>query len=158
MNLNRLLADFERKIPRRDLRHEPVSQASVGWHLDHSLRVIIAVIDALAAPSPEPYRWRFNGVRLYVLLLGHIPRGSARTPEAVLPTNDLTEASLQQRLDHARQKLALLRDIPAEAHWPHPYLGALNARMTRRFLYVHTRHHQKIVRDILAGWRERGRG
>jgi hypothetical protein len=157
MNTYHLLEYFEAKMAHHTVLYPPVSEGSVGWHLDHSLRVIIKVVDAIAEPKAEPFRWRFNAARLYVLSLGHIPRGSARSPREVQPEEVITEPALRKRLSVAYQKLAECEQLSAGTHWPHPYFGELNQRMTRRFLYVHTHHHQKIMRDILAGWQGRGK-
>lgn len=65
-----------------------VSRASVGWHMDHILLVLIKVLSELEQSNPKAYKWLFNKRRFIVFLLNRIPYKGAKAPEAVKPTND----------------------------------------------------------------------
>lgn len=144
-----LFAKIDTYLVETAQRQPAVSAASVGWHLDHSLRVIQQVSQALAHSEPTAYRWRFHLARSYVLLRGDFPRGRARAPQSVVPQQEPTVASLRAQVAEARQAWQALRELPRNSWFPHPYFGPLNRSMTERFLVVHTRHHLRIVRDIL---------
>ena len=51
-NLPTILNQLESKIPYRNKNKLTVSQASVGWHIEHSLLVITEVIHALQNSIP----------------------------------------------------------------------------------------------------------
>ena len=40
-----------------------VSSKNVGWHVDHSLKVINSVINTLKESKPKNYKWKFNIMR-----------------------------------------------------------------------------------------------
>ena len=54
-NLPTLLNKLENKIPYRNKNKLTVSQAGVGWHIEHSLLVITEVIQALQNSNPGNY-------------------------------------------------------------------------------------------------------
>ncbi len=151
MHTAALLRDLAQLIPERDRLNPNVSRATVGWHLAHAFKVVFEVVKAIEQPKETSFRWTLNWSRMYVLTLAHIPRGSARSPKSVVPREDISEEYLHQLLHEAEEALVRLEALPKSAHWPHPYLGQMNQRMTRRFVYVHTRHHGKIVREVVGG-------
>ena len=145
-----LLRDLAQLISERDRLNPNVSRATVGWHLAHAFKVVIEVVKAIEQPKETSYRWTLNWSRMYVLTFAHIPRGSARSPKSVVPRDDITEAYLHQLFEEAQKAVKRLEALPKSAHWHHPYLGEMNQRMTRRFVYVHTRHHEKIVGEVMG--------
>lgn len=62
-----------------------VSSANVGWHIEHSLLVIIKMISALTASDPAQYKWKFNLARAIVFTINKFPRGKGKAPDAVNP-------------------------------------------------------------------------
>ena len=41
-----------------------ISKANVGWHIDHSLKVINTVFEVLKNSNPKEYKKKFNLLRL----------------------------------------------------------------------------------------------
>jgi hypothetical protein len=142
-----------------------VSGWSVGQQVDHLARVGVEIARGLtevvatgvfpthATDAPTT----MTGMAL--LRLGWIPRGVAKAPKSVTPDPTPETEEIRGRIDEFRSILARLRgDIAAvdgaSARRKHPYFGGLTAASWVRFLWVHQRHHLKIVRDIR---REAGR-
>jgi hypothetical protein len=137
------------EIPNAAKQRTAVSEAAVGWHVEHSLLVITQIIEGIKRSDPSKYKWTFNLSRFIVLGLNKIPRGKANAPDSVLPKDSLNEAFLLESI--AKTKLALqeLTNCEKNNYFIHPYFGQLNLPATIRFFEVHTYHHLKIIRDIL---------
>jgi hypothetical protein len=143
-----------------------VSAWSVGQQVDHLARVGVEVargLSEVAATGTFPTHatdatTTVTGMAL--LRLGWIPRGVAKAPRSVTPDASPGTEEIRGRIAEIRSILARLRDDiaaveRASARRKHPYFGGLTAASWVRFLWVHQRHHLKIVRDIR---REAGRG
>ncbi len=148
--LQEQLNEMQRYIKDREVLRLRVSKASVGWHLSHNLKVFNNILDALKASDPEKYKSSFNFLKILVLTTGHIPRGKAKSPKAVLPPQEISKEHLELQLKEARGKLGYFTEVNKNAHFEHPYFNKLNRKETRKFLAIHTRHHLKIIRDILG--------
>ncbi len=125
-----------------------VSAKGTYWHADHLLKVISSIYSALDNSDPEAYKWAFNLSRLYIYILGFIPRGIGRAPRAVRTDGEISQDDLLQQLDEAEKLIIKLDELPGNSFFKHPYFGNLNVKNTRWFLRIHTRHHLKIIRDI----------
>jgi hypothetical protein len=77
-----------------------------------------------------------------------MPRGKARAPKSVIPTQ-IDKAELDAALDRASLSVLNLLNQSLKQYFTHPMFGDLNTKLTSRFLWIHTEHHLKIVRDIL---------
>ena len=148
MFLDRELQDLESYIPRTNDINTQVSRVSVGWHLDHSLIVINAIIRVLKESEPRAYRWRPNLGRWFIFLMGSIPRGRGVSPKSVLP-DEITESGLYYKLQACKDSVTFLEELDPRCHFTHPYFGTMNLNNTKRFLKIHTRHHLRIIHDIL---------
>ena len=147
--LNKYLNEIEKVIPSKDKRDESISKSTVGWQLDHSLKVINAVSGVIINTNPEKYKRDFNFMRLILFPINYIPRGSAKAPKVVLPPEIISKSSLKGQLQMAKQNIELLKPLPQNSHFIHHVFGMLSKRQTLYFLGMHTKHHLKIVRDIL---------
>ncbi|WP_424493607.1 DUF1569 domain-containing protein [Salinimicrobium sp. GXAS 041] len=147
--LQEQLKEMELYIKDREVLRTNVSKAPVGWHLSHSLKVFNNILDALKASDPEEYKSSFNFLKILVLTTGHIPRGKAKSPKAVLPPQEISKEHLEMQLKEALGKIGYFTEVDENAHFEHPYFNKLNRKETKRFLAIHTRHHLKIIRDIL---------
>ncbi len=136
-------------MPRANELNPEVSEKSVGWHIDHSLRVISGICQQLVKSDPAAYRPKFSFGREYILLTGQMPRGRGRAPKAVVAPGEVTAEDLRQQMELCQQALGQIDGLPPNSHFFHPYFGMLNLKTTHRFLKIHTRHHLKIIRDIL---------
>ncbi|WP_242131236.1 DUF1569 domain-containing protein [Aestuariivivens marinum] len=147
--LNRLLAQVESYIPYKDQENLLVSKATVGWQLDHTLKVFNTVSLTLKNSNPKDYKKQFNYWRILLFPLGYIPRGKAKAPKLVLPPEVITKENLKAQLEIAKNHTDVLKTLPNHAYFKHFIFGVLTKKQTLRFLEMHTKHHLKIVRDIL---------
>ena len=147
--LNHLLAEIESHIPQRNQENILVSKATVGWQLDHTLKVFNAVSLALKNSNPKDYKRQFNYWRSLLFPLGYIPRGKVKAPKIVLPPEVITKEDLKAQLQTAKNFLDVLKTLPNNAYFRHFIFGMLSKKQTFRFLEMHTKHHLKIIRDIL---------
>lgn len=147
--LNRHLDELEEYIPFIKTRDENVSKVDIGWHLDHSLKVINGIFTTLRSSNPERYRPKFSFSRVVVFTLGRFPRGKAKAPEAVLPGKEIDQKELIAQLQEARENLTTFDSLHKNNYFRHPYFHHLNKKQSKRLMEVHTKHHLKIVRDIM---------
>ncbi|WP_333875630.1 DinB family protein [Flavobacterium sp.] len=147
--LTALLQQIEDYLQYHEKANPTVSKSTVGWQLDHSLLVIIGIVNQLEQSNPENYQWRPNWKRTYIQLRNSIPRGKAKAPKLVRPLETASLDDLQSKLAAAKEKTALLQSLPANSYFTHPYFGDLNLKSAIWFLKLHTNHHLKIVNDIL---------
>jgi hypothetical protein len=144
-----LLTELESAIPAADSRKIAVSQSCVGWHIEHTLLVINTIMDTLRKSDSNRYKWKFNLARTMVQTTGKIPRGRAQAPTSVVPPGAHSLEKLQEQLLLTKKNLLYLQRLPANSYFRHPYFGDLNVKPATRFLFIHTLHHLKIIRDIL---------
>ena len=147
--LREYLEDIETYTPYFLSKNERVSGGSVGWHLDHTLKVVNGVLDILNKTKPENFKKEFKLSKLVIFSLGFIPRGKARAPKIVLPPETILESDLKSQLLVAYEKLNFIKNIHPKAYFKHHIFGTLDKQQTLRFLEIHTKHHLKIVKDIL---------
>lgn len=149
--VHQLLQEIEKYIPMMDKQDASVSQASVGWQLDHTLKVINGVSGILTKTNAktEEYKSNFNFARLVLFSLNYFPRGRAKSPKTVLPPEIITEKDLYAQLKKAKIQLENTKPLHKHAHFRHQIFGMLSKKQTMYFLVMHTNHHLKIVRDIL---------
>lgn len=143
------LKDLEDKIAHLNAFDEKISKSNVAWHIDHSLKVILAVTEALKKSNPSEYQWKFNFKRQLVYTLGFIPRGKGKAPKAVQSFDEITKDDIEQQLKKAIIAIAEIKQLDQNSHFQHPIFGSLNLKPTLQFLKIHTQHHLKIMDDIL---------
>jgi hypothetical protein len=146
LNLVDELASY---IPQLEARNETVSSSSVGWQIEHDLLVISSVIEGVKRSNPASYKWRFKPLKYVILWRGVIPRGKVGAPKLVTP-GEITQETLQAHVDLCRERVGELENVEAGNYFTHPFFGDLKKKETFRFLYVHTEHHLKIIREMLA--------
>lgn len=126
-----------------------VSKANVGWHLDHSLKVINSVFGALKSSNPSEYKKEFNALRVLTFAIGYFPRGKAKAPKRVAPPEIILKDDIVSQLDLAIVNLENIDKLDGNQFFTHPLFKQLNKKETVKFLRLHTNHHLKIVKDIL---------
>jgi hypothetical protein len=136
------IADMEK-------RNERISASTVGWQIEHSLMTIRFVTKGLLASDPSLFSRSFNFTKIFILFTGKMPRGKAKAPKYVLP-DEFNEETLQKHILKTKEALAELTLAQPNQFVEHPYFGKINKKETIRFLGIHTFHHIKIIRDILA--------
>ena len=147
-NLQNLLTQLESKIPFHEKTNRSVSNSTVGWQIEHSLKTISQIFQAVKVSNPQEYQWKFNKSKLFISIIGFIPRGKAKAPKVVLPDGNISAESLQISLQKIKITLHEWEYFHKKAHFSHPYFGNLNKKSTEWFLFLHTKHHLKIVNDI----------
>jgi len=148
-NIDAILPELANYIAHHNQSNQAVSEASVGWHIEHSLLVIKQITATVAQSEPKLYNSKFNVKRFVVFLTKIIPRGKAKAPKVVIPVDEITIETLQESLKNTYQAIAYLKDCQEKQYFMHPFFGQLNKKQTIQFLAIHTQHHLKIVRDIL---------
>jgi len=147
-NLQSTLSQLESKIPFHEKTNLTVSNSTIGWQIEHSLKTIFQIIQVVKTSNPDDYQWKFNKSKLFISILGFILRGKAKAPKIVLPDENINEESLRLSLQKVKTALQEWETFDKNAHFPHPYFGKLNKKSTEWFLNLHTKHHLKIVNDI----------
>ena len=147
--LLQVLNDFEKQAPLYLNNNKMVSEANVGWHIMHSCLVINSIAKAIIASDPALYKKKFSWKAFLVLLLNKIPRGKAKAPSFTQPANEVSMDMVLQQIAEARKSAELLLTADKSQYFTHPIFGDLQLPTAIKFLYVHTYHHEKIIRDIL---------
>ena len=148
-NIDAILPELANYIADCNQANHAISEASVGWHLEHSLLVIKQITSTVAQSEPKLYKYKFNFSRFFVFLTKTIPRGKAKAPKVVIPSEEITLETLQESLKNTYGAITYLKDCEERQYFMHPFFGQLNKKQTIQFLAIHTEHHLKIVRDIL---------
>ena len=148
--LNTILNQIEESIPFHEKTNSSVSASSIGWQLDHSLKVINAVCAVMIKTNPDKYKKDFNLWRSLLFTLCYIPRGKAKAPKLVLPPEIITSENLHKQLQTAKKHLEQVKPLPETSHFIHHVFGMLSKQQTLRFLEMHTKHHLKIANEILT--------
>jgi len=135
-----------------------VSAWTVQDHLEHVLlsdrSVLNWILKALARPNPETREQFPQEIGVALLAYGSIPRGRGPAPDFTLPAG-LESADLRAGFEalsglatDLEPRLALLD--ACQLTLPHHVLGHFTPAEWLRFLDLHHRHHEAIIRDILA--------
>jgi hypothetical protein len=141
--------ELEIHIPDYAKRQPAVSAANVGWHIEHSLMVFATIITALENSDPALYKGTFSMKKFLVYALNKIPRGRGQAPKVVQPVGEMIPENVLPQVGKAVAKIKALGSLQRHHHFPHPYFGKLNLKETIKFLKIHTKHHLKIIEDIL---------
>ena len=147
--LQNQLNEIETYFPFIEMKNTKISNSTVSWQLDHTLKVFIAVSESTKNSNPKEYEWKFNYWRLMLFPLNYIPRGKAKAPKYVLPPETINLEALKTQLQSAKNYIEILKTLSEKAYFKHFIFGKLSKKQTLRFLQMHTHHHLKIVRDIL---------
>ena len=148
-NLDVIVPELATFIPNYNQSNTAISEVAVGWHIEHCLLVIKQITATVAQSDPKLYKSKFNMSRFFVFLSKTIPRGKAKAPKVVIPTNEITLEALQESLANTYGAITYLKDCEEYQYFMHPFFGQLNKKQTIKFLVIHTEHHLKIIRDIL---------
>ncbi len=133
--------------------HQNISNWSAAEQLDHTLKVDGSILHRLLEdPEPEAQPKPINLLGRVILTLGWIPRGKAPSPKALrgepakCTALSAAAAAVRSQLDNLTQE----RLNRSALLVPHPRFRGLNTMEALRFAGIHTEHHLKIVREILA--------
>ncbi|WP_179333698.1 DUF1569 domain-containing protein [Winogradskyella costae] len=126
-----------------------ISKANVAWHLDHSLKVINAVVTTMQNSDPALYEDNFSFIGKLLLKFRFFPRGKAKAPKYVTPPETIVKDDIILQLAEARAHIKGIATLDPNAYFKHPLFGNINKSRVVQFLEAHTNHHMKIVKSIL---------
>ena len=147
--LDKKLKLIENYISYAEQINPKVSKANVGWHLDHSLKVINSVVKAMQGSDSKLYKDNFSFLGKALLQFNYFPRGKAKAPKHVKPPEIVLQNDIIIQLSNARENIKEVQNLDKNAHFKHPLFGNVNKARVVRFLNTHTNHHLKIVKSIL---------
>ena len=148
-DLELLTTEFENYFQHFEKQNYLVSKSPVGWQIDHSLKVIVNIVSSLKNSNPDDYKYNFNLKRSIVYFKKKIPRGVGKAPKSVRTFDKITLEDLQTQFEIAKKTIKDLENLDPKSNFKHPLFGRLNLKQTRFFLIIHTKHHLKIIEDIL---------
>ncbi len=151
------LYDIAYLIQFRDSRDTKVSKVPVVWHLDHILKVINRTYYILEKSDRTLHQKRFSWIRTHSFALRRISRGKEQSLASFLPPDIIKTEDLLLQLELARKNICDLKTLDEHSNFIHPVFGQLNKKQSKRFLEIHTKHHLKIVKDILKSDRKKYR-
>ncbi|WP_396198310.1 DUF1569 domain-containing protein [Flavobacterium sp.] len=144
-----LLLQLESHISNFEKTNPKVSNSTVGWQIDHCLLVINGIIGQLEISDPLKFQPKWTFPKFMVFTTGKIPRGKAKAPKVVIPTQVATQEKLIAKLAAAKNNVLKLDSFSENQFFNHPFFKDLNVKQTKKFLTIHTKHHLKIIEDIL---------
>jgi hypothetical protein len=147
-SLEELLYKLESFVPKSEQINTGISQATIGWQIEHSLLVLNGVVTQLELCNPEEFVRKFNLKKFVIFTTKKIPRGKVRAPKTVTPTEETTQENLINNLQTAKNNLEKMERLPKNSFFKHPFFDHLNKKDTYKFLQLHTIHHLKIIEDI----------
>ncbi len=147
--LEQLLDVLESKIDHHEKVNKDISISSVGWHIEHTAKVLGRVTTAVSNSNPEEFKRKFNFVKTIIFIRNKIPRGKGKAPQASLPEGTITKEVLQNSLLKAKEKVKELSTLDSNKYFKHPYFGDLKQKDCIKFLTIHSNHHLKIINDII---------
>lgn len=147
--LSQLLSRIETRIPYEAIKNDAVSTSTIGWQIDHTLKVFNAVSQWTENSNPDDYKYKFSLWRSVLFPLGYIPRGKVRAPKATQPPDIILKEAILNQIQIAYTHIEKLKTLPKNSYFNHFIFGNLPKKKTLRFLEMHTNHHLKIIEDIL---------
>ncbi|MEZ4917455.1 MAG: hypothetical protein R2836_10785 [Chitinophagales bacterium] len=140
----------EKYIPQTDEINATVSAKTVGWQLDHILNVVIVINEDIQQSNPSNYKAKFNYIKSLILLTGYIPRGKGKAPKTTRGAEEKYATDfLAEKLNKAKDAFNAIEKLPADFYFNHPLFGHMKRDTTKKFLKIHSKHHLKIIEDIL---------
>lgn len=147
-----LLQELEASIPYLAYHNNSISKKGADWHIDHSLKVVIQVMNAMKGSNPASYKKGMNLKGHLVCLLGQIPRGVGKAPKAVVYQKEkpIQRVELEDQLQQAQMLLESYAALDKNAYFTHPLFGQMKKKRALRLMEIHTRHHLRIIQEIIA--------
>jgi hypothetical protein len=136
------------QIPNFEKQNDNISKTSIGWHLEHTFKVLIKVTETIKGSDPVEFKSNFNFMRMLIFLTKKIPKGKAKAPKSVSPSSIITTESLLENAALAKQKIKELYALDSNKHFIHPFFGDIKLKDCIKFLRIHTNHHLKIMGEI----------
>lgn len=148
-DVKKILPELKSYIPLHEKLNTKVSQKSVGWQLDHIFRSITSICNMYEDSDPNNFKKKFNFSRSIVMSMGYIPRGVGKAPKNVMAESPLSQQELELEYNNAMEALKALDRADTNKFFRHFIFGDMKLASTKKFMYIHSYHHLKIIRDIL---------
>lgn len=150
MYLQQEIASLKENFKHGSKQVTSVSTKGIDWHVHHSLLVINGVCYLLMQSDPKDYQPKFNFLKQVIMTTGVIPRGKAKSPKEVMPPEKIDPQETQKLFSKVESQLKALENLNKNHFYTHHIFGDLNLNKSLKFLGIHTNHHLKIMRDIMA--------
>lgn len=147
--LDQKINELDKYVHDLEITNSKISKASVGWHIDHSLKVINKIVEGMKASNPAAFKNNFSVIGKLFFFFGYFPRGKAKAPKVVRPPEHISKEAILVQLKQARTSIQQLVSLDSHSFVPHPFFGNVNKDRAVRFLEIHTNHHLKIIKSIL---------
>ena len=147
--LKKQLSELESYSDKLDFQNTAISQSTIGWQIDHTLKVVIGIVSVMQSSNPDDYKWKFNKYRTIVFWKNKIPRGKVKAPKSVQTYEIITPKDLASQFETSKIQIENFELLNQNSNFKHPFLGQLNIKLAVKFLQIHTEHHLQIIRDIL---------
>lgn len=147
--LENKLNQIESYLSNHNRKNTKVSKVTVGWQLDHSLKVINAVVATMQNSDPKLYKDNFSFLGKVLLKLNYFPKGKAKAPKHVMPPEIVSKSAIISQLALAKEHIKQIESLDENVFFKHPMFGNINKKRVVPFLNTHTNHHLKIVKSIL---------
>ncbi|AFC24622.1 DUF1569 domain-containing protein [Saprospira grandis] len=144
------LKDLASYLEQGPLLAPEVSERGVDWHIEHSLKAAIAMLQAIVDSDPAQFKPKFSPSKSLILATGKIPRGKAKAPKMINNREAIDLSQLPSLLEKSEALLQLVQKQAEKAYFDHPFFGHLRRNQGIKFVAIHTNHHLKIIRDIVA--------
>ena len=105
------IQELERFIEKHSDINTDISSSTVGWQIDHTLKVITSITFALKNSDPSAFKSNFNFKRSMVFWRGSIPRGIAKAPKSVQSDGTIAIDDLKTAIKNAFISLDILNDL-----------------------------------------------
>ncbi|MCT4630756.1 DUF1569 domain-containing protein [Winogradskyella sp.] len=150
-HLNKLFKTIDKLesfVPYFERENSKISKSTIGWQIDHSFKVINGVIEVLKT-APITKKEKLSLIGRFCLAFSYIPRGKGKAPKTVLPPKTISKQEILKQLILAKEGLNSIASVHPKATFKHAIFGVLSKATTLKFLVIHTKHHIKIIEDIL---------
>ena len=137
-------------IPRCSVKNEKVSKWSVGMQIEHCLLGTTGICSVIVNSKPYTGKIKKGFWRRLIFLTGIIPRGRGKSPNAVIPNDQISESELRELLAEASLSAQKAAESDCDCWWKHFAFGVMKRDEALKFVEIHNKHHLKLISDILS--------
>ncbi|EJF53351.1 Protein of unknown function (DUF1569) [Saprospira grandis DSM 2844] len=148
--INNAIDQLEAHLPSAPIKAPKVSARAIDWHIEHSLKAAILIIDALEESDPAQFKPKFSPTKTLILQMGRIPRGRAVSPDILNNKGEISLGKVPEMIGKLRNLLLSTQKKAEKSYFDHPIFGHMKRNEALRFVAIHSHHHLKIIQDILA--------
>lgn len=109
--------------------------------IEHCLLGTMGICSALVNSKPYTGKIKKGFWRRLIFLTGIIPRGRAKSPKAVIPTDQATESGLRELLAEAGLSAQKAAESDCDCWWKHFSFGVMKRDEALKFVEIHNKHY-----------------